>query len=164
MRDTLATLAFSPLLLAAMLGGAQVGDLPAGLVTAAALSWGWWTRARFPGQGLSTIVVAVAMVALGAGTRFGAQADPSVVVIATDASRLGERVLAAVGLGALPATTAAVAALVCSLSGSALAMAAVAGLARARGRSAWWGILGVTNILGYGVLLWLPVPPPEFRV
>jgi hypothetical protein len=162
MPDALATLGFSSLLVVATLAAAQLGDVPAGLVTAFALAWGWWTRGRFPGQGVATAVAAVGTVLLGLAAVLGAAgAAPTEV----GSAALGNvNAAAALGLSGLDPALADRLALGCSVVGTVDLMAACARLARARGRSAWWGILGVTNILGFGILLWLPVPPPEFRV
>lgn len=143
MRTLLQTLAFGCLTLFAALASYAMASFALAVTVTAVLFWGWNGRATVRGQGPATLVFALGMglIAMSSAIRglaSGPEVDPQA---AHD--------LLVLGLLPVPA-------------GFTACMLGCGLLARAKGRSGWWALIGLGNVIGFGVMLALPflVPTP----
>ncbi|MES2639601.1 MAG: hypothetical protein V4850_08945 [Myxococcota bacterium] len=117
----------------------QMSGFLGAALRASIAGWGWATRDRVPGvQGKTSLICA-----LGMGSLYFAAVFNTVAVT-----------LAQTDLGA--AQLLMVGSMVCLAPGLAACVYACGTLARGKGRSGWLGLLGLLNVVGYAILLFVP--------
>ncbi|MDP2305752.1 MAG: hypothetical protein Q8P18_06965 [Pseudomonadota bacterium] len=117
----------------------QVSSFLAAAVLASIAGWGWSTRDRVPGvQGKTSLVCALGMGSLYFSAVFNEVA----------------KTLALTDLGA--AQLLMVGSMLFMVPGLAACVYASRTLARGKGRSGWLGLLGLFNVVGYAIVLFVP--------
>lgn len=117
----------------------QLSSILGASVLAGIAGWGWMTRDRVPGvQAKASLVCALGMGFLYVSSVF---TEVSRTLVETD---LGAAKLLAAG------------SIVLLVPGLGACVYACRALARGKGRTGWLGLLGLLNIVGYAVVLFVP--------
>lgn len=143
MPEKLKTTGFMLMLIPGALGLFDSVGCGAAVLMVIGLTWMWLQRARLAGQGAATSLCAGGMACLGLA-RFHSSTAAGVMEADLELARF----FAAASMANLA-------------FGLALITVGAAALAAAKGRTRWWGLMGLLNVVGFGVVAILPVPPPK---